>query len=162
LFAEARARDVLTIGIGDRGNELGMGPIAETARALLPFGSNCGCPCGRGVADETPADLAVVATVSNWGAYGIAACLAALLERSDLIQSPGLEGELFTIAKREGGVDGMTGRPALSADGIDMAVHQSVVRLLAEIDRAQSARSPSPFSTPLIRGGRRRSDVPRG
>jgi D-glutamate cyclase len=162
LFAEARARGVLTIGVGDRGNELGMGPIAETARALLPFGRVCGCPCGGGVADETPADLAVVATVSNWGAYGIAACLAALLERSDLIQSPAMEAELFATARREGGVDGMTGRAALSADGIAMAVHQGVVRMLAEIDRAQSARSPSPFSTPLIRSGRRRSEVPRG
>ncbi len=159
LFAEAQARGVLTIGIGDRGNELGMGPIVETARDLLPFGRSCGCPCGGGVADTTPADLAVVATVSNWGAYGIATCLAALLERSDLIQSPELEGELFATAKREGGVDGMTGRAALSADGIGMPVNQGVVRLLAEIDRAQSARFPSPFSTPLIRSGRSRGGM---
>jgi D-glutamate cyclase len=159
LFAEAQTRGVLTIG--DRGNELGMGPIAETARALLPFGRVRGCPCGGGGADETPADLAVVATVSNWGAYGIAAYLAALLERSDLIQSPAMEAKLFATARREGGVDGMTGRAALSADGIAMPVHQGVVRVLGEIDRAQSACSPSPFSTPLIRSGRRRSEVPR-
>jgi len=158
LFAAARAHRVLTIGIGDRGNELGMGPIAETARALLPFGRACGCPCGGGVADETPADVAVVATVSNWGAYGITTCLAGLLERSELIQSPTMEAELFATARREGGVDGMTGRAALSADGIAMQVHQGVVRMLAEIDRAQSARSPSPFSTPLIRSGRRRGE----
>ncbi|HEX2941777.1 MAG TPA: glutamate cyclase domain-containing protein, partial [Rhodopila sp.] len=160
LFTAARARNVLTIGIGDRGNELGMGPIAETTRALLPFGRDCGCPCRGGVADETPADVPVVATVSNWGAYGIATCLAAILERADLIQSAELEAALFATAVREGGVDGMTGRTSPSADGIDVAVHQGVVRLLHEIYRAQSARDPSPFSTPLIKRGRQRSAVP--
>jgi hypothetical protein len=156
LFEVARENGVLTIGIGDRGNELGMGPIAVTARALLPRGSACGCPCGRGVADETGSDLAVLATVSNWGAYGVAACLAALLEQPDLIQSSELETALFATAVREGGVDGMTGRASPSADGVALNVHVGVVHMLAEIYRGQSARNPGPFSTPLVRKGHSR------
>jgi hypothetical protein len=151
LFATARAQGVLTIGIGDRGNELGMGPLAEATRDLLPFGRECGCPCHGGVADETPADLAIPAVVSNWGAYGIAACLAALLEQPELIQDPELESALFEAALRGGGVDGMSGRAVRAADGVSEAVHLGLVRLLAEIYRAQSARNPSPFSTPLIK-----------
>ena len=150
LFDAARGRRILTIGIGDRGNELGFGPIASTVQSLLPFGKRCTCPCGGGVADETPADLTVPAVISNWGAYGIATCLAALAEDPDLLHSPELEVELLRTAVREGGVDGMTGRAMAAADGVGSAVNAGVVALLGEIYRAQSARRPSLFSTPLI------------
>ena len=40
LFDEAKKRGVLTIGIGDRGNEIGLGTIAEVPRKILPFGEN--------------------------------------------------------------------------------------------------------------------------
>jgi hypothetical protein len=52
----------------------------------------------------------------------------------------------------------MTGRAGPSADGIDVKVHQGVVRLLAEIYRAQSARTPSTFSAPLITAARATAD----
>jgi hypothetical protein len=151
LFAAARAHGALTIGIGDRGNELGMGNVAAAVQDLLPFGRDCGCPCHGGVADETPADLAIPAVISNWGAYGVVACLAALLELPALIQDAAQESELFATAQRNGGVDGMSGRAERAADGVPEAVHRGLVRLIAEIYRAQSARDPSPFSTPLIR-----------
>jgi hypothetical protein len=151
LFGEAGRRGVLAIGIGDRGNELGLGPLAATARALLPFGRDCGCPCHGGVADETPSDLAVPAVISNWGAYGVAACLAALLDDPELVQRAELERALFDTALREGGVDGMSGRAIAAADGVGVDENVAVVNLLREIHRAQSARNPSPFSTPLIR-----------
>ncbi len=151
LFHEARQRGVLAIGIGDRGNELGLAPLAATARALLPFGTECGCPCHGGVADETPSDLAVAAVISNWGAYGVAACLAALLDDVDLMHTAEVEQSLFDCAVREGAVDGMSGRTIAVCDGVPVAQHIAVVNLLREIFRAQSARDPSPFSTPLIR-----------
>lgn len=153
LFDEARRRGVLSIGVGDRGNELGLGPASATARSLLPFGTDCGCPCHGGVADQTPSDLAVAAVVSNWGAYGVAACLAALVDDVDLIQTADLERALFDCAVREGAVDGMSGRTILACDGVPLAQHVAIVELLREIFRAQSARDPSPFSTPLIRRG---------
>jgi hypothetical protein len=151
LFDEAHRRNALAIGIGDRGNELGLGPLAATARALLPFGTDCGCPCHGGVADQTASDLAVPAVISNWGAYGVAACLAALLDDVDLIHTADVERALFDCAVREGAVDGMSGRAIAAADGVGVAQNVAVVELLREIYRAQSARDPSPFSTPLIR-----------
>ena len=150
-FDEAGRRGVLRIGVGDRGNELGLGPIADVARGLLPFGTECGCPCHGGVADQTKSDLAVPAVVSNWGAYGIATCLAALDERPLLLHTPTLERQLLDTAVREGGVDGMSGRAIPAADGVGAEVNASVVAVLGEIYRAQSARDPSPFSTPLIK-----------
>ena len=151
LFTAARRLGLLTIGVGDRGNELGFGPLADVVQGLLPFGKRCRCPCAGGVADETPADLAVPAVVSNWGAYGIAACLAALVEDAKVLHTPELERELLWTAVRAGAVDGMTGRAMPAADGIGLDVNAGVVALLGEIYRAQSARNPSPFSTPLIK-----------
>jgi hypothetical protein len=151
LFAAARRLGLLTIGVGDRGNELGFGPLADVVQDLLPFGKRCRCPCEGGVADETPADLTVPAVVSNWGAYGIGACLAALLEDPGVLHTPELERELLWTAVRSGAVDGMTGRAMPAADGIGLHVNAGVVALLGEIYRAQSARNPSPFSTPLIK-----------
>jgi hypothetical protein len=154
MFAEAARRGIVRIGVGDRGNELGMGPVAEVTRDLLPFGKMCRCPCGGGVADQTAAELAVTATVSNWGAYGIAACLAALREQPALLHTAALEHALLNRAVQVGGVDGMCGRPIPAADGMSAATNAAVVELLAEVYRAQSVRDPSPFSTPLIKKSR--------
>jgi hypothetical protein len=150
VFAEATARGLLRIGIGDRGNELGMGPIAQLTRKILPFGQDCKCPCHGGVADETAADLAVPAVISNWGAYGIVACLAVLKERPDLLHSAEMERRLLETAISAGTIDGMSGTARLAVDGIGLETSVGIVELLSEIYRAQSVRDPSPFSTPII------------
>jgi D-glutamate cyclase len=77
FYYEAERRGVLTIGIGDRGNEIGFGAIADTPRRLLPFGEQA--------TDGTVVDVLVTACVSNWGASGIAASLAAMLERPEVM-----------------------------------------------------------------------------
>ena len=151
LFRAAADKGLLRIGIGDRGNELGMGPVAQVARALLPFGRDCGCPCHGGVADQTAADLALPAVISNWGAYGIAACLAALREKRMLLHDAAMERRLLETAVLNGGVDGMSGRAVRAVDGIGVETSAAFVELLGEIYCAQSVRDPSPFSTPLIK-----------
>jgi hypothetical protein len=150
VFAEASAQGLLRIGIGDRGNELGMGPISQVTREILPFGRDCKCPCHGGVADETAADLAIPAVISNWGAYGIVACLAAIKVRPDLLHSAEMERRLLEAAISAGAIDGMSGRARLAVDGIGLATSVGIVELLSEIYRAQSVRDPSPFSTPII------------
>jgi hypothetical protein len=62
------APGALTIGIGDGGNEIGMGALAAEVRAEL----------GRAEPALTPADHLIVATTSNWGAYGLVAYLSRL------------------------------------------------------------------------------------
>jgi len=154
LFRSAAEHGLPCIGIGDRGNELGMGPIAEIAQGLLPFGRDCGCPCHGGVADETPATLAVPAVISNWGAYGVATCLAALREDRALLHDEDMERRLFDAAIVNGGVDGMSGRAVRAVDGIGVETSAAFVKMLGEVYRAQSVREPSPFSTPLIKDER--------
>jgi len=67
IIREARRAGILTIGIGDGGNEIGMGNIREEIQKGIPFGNRCNCPCGEGIAPATETDFLVTATVSNWG-----------------------------------------------------------------------------------------------
>ena len=151
LFEEASRRGMLTIGIGDRGNEIGFGAIEEVPRRLLPFGRKCTCPCGAGVVDATTVDVLVTAAVSNWGAYGIAACLAVLLDRPEILHDPATEARMLHCCVNAGGVDGFSCRPIPVTDGMPEAVHVSIVTLLHEIVRAPAARGPAVFSTPLFK-----------
>ena len=56
-----------TIGIGDRGNELGLGRVREKVKEHVPNGEKIGC--------DVASDYVLLAGVSNWGGYGIAAGL---------------------------------------------------------------------------------------
>src|SRR5579885_880769 len=64
-------RTLPSIAIGDGGNELGMGTIAEALIARLGMAEPC----------RTAADRLVIASVSNWGAYGMLAALSELSGR---------------------------------------------------------------------------------
>ncbi|KAK0149330.1 D-glutamate cyclase, mitochondrial [Merluccius polli] len=61
---------ITTIGIGDGGNELGMGKIKEKVKSLMPNGSLIAC--------DVAADYAITAGVSNWGGYAVACGLYVL------------------------------------------------------------------------------------
>jgi len=66
----------LTVGIGDGGNEIGFGKIYDDVRAMIPFGDDCGCPCGGGIATTTATRYLLPAAISNYGAYALTASLA--------------------------------------------------------------------------------------
>ncbi|QCI63973.1 glutamate cyclase domain-containing protein [Phreatobacter stygius] len=76
LFHEAGwQRPWTTIGIGDGGNEIGMGSLpSEIVKDDIPNGPL--------IAAQTPSDHLIVAGVSNWGAYGLLGAVACL--RPDL------------------------------------------------------------------------------
>lgn len=143
LFEQARARNVLTIGIGDRGNEIGLGTIGEVPRRILPHGEQA--------TDSTIVDVVVTATVSNWGASGIAAVLAALLDKPEIFYGPDVEARIVERCMDHGCLDGFTGRPILQADGMSLAAHIGVNALLNELVRAPAARGRLTYSTPLLR-----------
>lgn len=143
LFEEAARRGVLTIGIGDRGNEIGFGRVAEVPRRILPFGENA--------TDSTVVDILVTAAVSNWGASGIAATLAALLDRPEILHSIATESRMLHRCIDAGGIDGFTCRPEPSTDGMVEATHVGICALLHELVRAPAARMGGLFSTPVIR-----------
>ncbi len=99
-----------TLGIGDGGNEIGMGSLASRIRAVP------GLPDDPAV---TPATQLIISSVSNWGAYGLIAALSRLLQR-DLLPSVDWEKELIRDLVSLGAVDGATGKKTVTVDGFDL------------------------------------------
>ena len=104
----------VTIGIGDGGNEIGMGKIPhETIVKNIPNGDLIHC--------RVPTDHLIVAGVSNWGAYALAAgvyVLRGVKPPADLFD-PDREREILEVMVREGPlVDGVTGKQTATVDGL--------------------------------------------
>ena len=141
LFDVAHENDVPTVAIGDLGNEIGFGRLADTVREKLPFGDECQCPCERGNACVTEADALVVASVSNWGASGIQAAMAAVQERPELLHGPDEWKHMYDAAVQHGALDGPTGYGFGYDDGIPEDAHRGVHLMLNSIVR-QWLRTP--------------------
>jgi hypothetical protein len=124
----ARHRAV-TVGIGDGGNEIGMG----NARARIARAS--GALMAR-IASVVRVDHLVVAGTSNWGAYGVVAALERLSEQS-LLHTPELERLLVDACVAAGAADGITRRRESTVDGLPIAAHAAVVELLALAAKAK-------------------------
>jgi len=122
LVQEAAARKIPTTGVGDGGNEIGMGAVAEAVHAHVPHGPVL---CAK-----LPTDVLLPAGVSNWGCYAIVAALAVLTGRPELIHTPAMERRLVDAAARAGLVDGNTGKCESTVDGLSLDVHVGIVELL--------------------------------
>lgn len=135
LFVQAAERGILSVGIGDAGNEIGFGRIADDVRRIQPHGSVCQCDCGAGMATVVPTDVLVVAAVSNWGAYGIEACMAMLLERTDLQHTPQEAERVILRCLEANGLEAMFCTQRFFVDGIAGEVSVSLVQVLREMVR---------------------------
>ena len=123
LFERARDHGVPTVGIGDGGNEIGMGAIRSAVHDHVDHGET--------IASRTAVDQLVVAGVSNWGAYGVVAALS-LLAGERLLHTGGAERRMLAASLDAGCVDGVSGESVLSVDGIPSGVHEGVVDVLFE------------------------------
>jgi hypothetical protein len=110
-----------TIGVGDGGNEIGMGNVR-------PRLARAGALMAR-IASTVTVDHLVVAGVSNWGAYGIVAHLGHLAGRP-LLHTPAEERALVTACVEAGALDGVTRRREPTVDALPLEAHASVVSLL--------------------------------
>jgi D-glutamate cyclase len=129
LVEAASERRIPTIGVGDGGNEIGMGAISEAVCKYVPHGEIL---CAR-----VGADVLLPAGVSNWGCYGIQAALAILTGKPQLAHKASLEKHLIEAAAASGLVDGNTGKCEPTVDGMPVEVHMGIVQLLeATVERA--------------------------
>ena len=133
LIRESQRTGIASIGIGDGGNEVGMGLIAEAVRTHVPYGSTCACPCKAGIAPVVPTDVLVTASVSNWGAYGIAACLAVLQRDVNALHDETAEQRTLREAADAGLIDGNTGYVDPGADGIPAKTHAALITILKQL-----------------------------
>ncbi|HSJ29595.1 MAG TPA: glutamate cyclase domain-containing protein [Acidimicrobiia bacterium] len=123
----------ISIGIGDGGNEIGMGNADGALREVLPYGADCGCPCRLGIVPARQTDLVLPVTVSNWGGYGVSAALSFALDDPRLLHHADSEARMLRAAGLAGLIDGVSGFTEPTSDGLSEAVHTSIVDLLHAI-----------------------------
>jgi hypothetical protein len=116
----------ISIGIGDGGNEIGMGKIShDTIRSNIPNGDTTHC--------RIATDHLVVTGVSNWGGYALAAGVALLrgAKLPDQLFDPERERQLLQLMVDHGPlVDGVSGKATATVDGLSW---DDYVRPLIEI-----------------------------
>lgn len=131
LFPLAHRSGVLTVGVGDRGNEIGMGGLLARSR-------RCACPCGGGIACVVRAQVPVAAFTSNWGAHAMTAALAVLGGAPGLLHRPRSETRMLREMVRAGAVDGATRERAPTVDGSTLALQSAVLGLYQALLRSAS------------------------
>jgi len=124
-----------TIGIGDGGNEMGMGSLSsEVVKNNIPNGDL--------IASRTPADFLIVSGVSNWGAYGLIGAMAALKPEYVTALFRHFTGEMeqrYLKASVELGqaVDDSRvdrpGRPQMSIDRLKIDEHIEVIQRIRHV-----------------------------
>ena len=108
-----------SIAFGDGGNEIGMGKVTEALANMdiIPSVTSC--------------DELVIASVSNWGVYGVIAVLCDLLDRDlfELVDPESIANYLVA----NGCVDGVTNRKEASEDGFPIEVSKSIIQQLRDL-----------------------------
>ncbi|CAB1062224.1 FIG00516073: hypothetical protein [Olavius sp. associated proteobacterium Delta 1] len=107
------------IAFGDGGNEIGMGNVIKSLSKLdiIPSVTTC--------------DELIIASVSNWGVYGVIAALCDLLKR-DLFELIDPESTANYLVAN-GCVDGVTNRKEASEDGFPIEISKSIIQQLRSL-----------------------------
>lgn len=118
MFFENVFGRIPTIGVGDGGNEIGMGNVAEIIKNNLELE-----PC------IVKVDKLVIATVSNWGAYAIIAWLEKLSGESVFMSFEEVENFIKSTVEI-GSVDGVLKQKVVSVDGFGMEIEKEIIQSL--------------------------------
>ncbi len=103
VFLAAQEAGILTVGVGDNGNEIGFGRIYDFMRDFHPYGRECQYEGGTGVITTIATDVFLPASISNWGAYGIAAMISFLIKDREVLQTPDMERRILEACLNNGG-----------------------------------------------------------
>lgn len=114
-----RHADCKTIGIGDGGNEIGMGNIREAIEGLdiVPAVTTC--------------DELLIADVSNWAVLGLL-CLISRWRGVDLLADVNIVTVLEYISHR-GSVDGVTRENTLTEDSLPASAGEELIAQLRRL-----------------------------
>ncbi len=111
---------VPSVGIGDGGNEIGMGNLAHVIPSVESL------PDEPAIAEV---DRLVIASVSNWGGYGL---VAAISRRTGKNLLPSAESEAMMVQGmvEAGAVDGTTGDAVPTVDNFSMEENRALLARL--------------------------------
>lgn len=127
LFLDANSQDIVTIGIGDGGNEIGMGKIRDHVISNISHGAT--------ISSIVPTDFLISSGTSNWGAWGLVAGLS-LLARHDLLPDVEEARDDLRQAIDAGCCDGVTGRREMTVDGLTVEVYLDPLQKLRDLVHA--------------------------
>jgi D-glutamate cyclase len=136
LFEQARARGIVTIGIGDGGNEIGCAAIREAVLRIVPSARRCACPCRGTVVPTVRTDILVPAVISNWGAYGIEAALALLVGRPDVVHTRDIDARVHDLCAAAGANNDGPGLLDVGTDAVPGPLHGHIVEILGHMVRS--------------------------
>ena len=126
LFLEAADQNIVTVGVGDGGNEIGMGRVLQGVTKAVNK--------GRLIASVVPTDYVVISGVSNWGAYGLVTGLS-IMSGQDLLPSGEEIRECVRAMVAAGAVDGVSGERLEKVDGLDLGRSVELVEEMRDLLR---------------------------
>ncbi len=124
LFLLAEEKGIVSIAVGDGGNEMGMGRIKDAIYALVANGEK--------IAAVTSAKYLIIAGVSNWGGHGIAAALS-ILATKQLLHDIEAEVKMLKEMVAVGAVDGCSKKRECTVDGLSLQNNLAILKGLREI-----------------------------
>ncbi|WP_166418266.1 glutamate cyclase domain-containing protein [Cochlodiniinecator piscidefendens] len=133
LFDKALERGIPVVAVGDGGNEIGMGKVADHVKAHVPYGDQCQCGCGGGIGAVTSCDVLVTAACSNWGCTAIAAAMAVRAQDARLLHTPKREALLLDTMVANGLINSTHGLVDDSVDGFERDSHIAIAELCRTI-----------------------------
>lgn len=130
-FAEHSNLPVESIGIGDRGNEIGAGKIPWEV-----FKQNSSTHREAIFCCRVRTDYLISCGISNWGGYALLAGVALAMGRLDILEkvTPEQEGAVLDYLIRHGpAIDGITCKQDHSVDGIEFKDYVKVIERIKGI-----------------------------
>jgi len=112
----------VSVGIGDGGNEIGMGSLAD----VIPLYKNLSNP-----PTVTKTSKLIISSVSNWGAYGLVTSISEIVGKKLLLST---DDEINLIKKivNLGAIDGTTNINVNKVDGFDLCENSRTITSLQD------------------------------
>ena len=133
IFMEAKARNIMTMAIGDGGNEIGMANIKAVIKEKIQYGDVCQCDCKKGIAPSTEVDYLLTAAISNWGCFAVANILCALKADLSKLHNAQKEERILKNAADNGFHDAMYGGVEYSVDGCELSTHMAMATIMKQL-----------------------------
>ena len=117
-------KGVFTVGIGDGGNEVGMGNLMSEICEMRPDYRKC--------LSVIRTDVTIPVDVSNWGCYALSSALSYIWGKW---RGPSKGEELSILEALVGvkAVDGISKKSELTVDGFQIDVHEAIISELYRI-----------------------------
>ena len=115
------------IGIGDGGNEIGMGRLDSIViEDVVEHGERIAC--------MVPADELIVSGTSNWGGHALVCAMYAMgCRRAAPLLDVAWHRSVLADVARAGGLDGVTMRNTPTVDGLSEERYYRQIRMMSDI-----------------------------